>query len=192
MGGIGHNRGPRCSFWGNVELHRHPGGGFQGAELSSEPGTCGTTRFWHGCMGRWNAPKRGAQCPCPGRGSVVPWREQGALGGMLHRVGPLLPSHSISAKRWLCHPESCSCHLCCGAGCSVCPCLGGGRAGYGPRHTGEGGGGAGDMLFMLSHPLEEACGGRSKASSRIAVVMVNFCPGAGKLRHFPKISQALC
>lgn len=45
---------------------------------------------------------------------------------------------------------------------------------------------------MLSHPLEEARGGRSEASSRIRVVMVNFHPGTGKLQCFPKTSQALC
>lgn len=45
---------------------------------------------------------------------------------------------------------------------------------------------------MLSHPLAEAHGGRSEASSHICVVMVNSHPGTGKLWRFPKISQALC
>lgn len=45
---------------------------------------------------------------------------------------------------------------------------------------------------MLSQPLEEARGGRSEASSRIRVVMVNFHPGTGKPRRFPKTSQAPC
>lgn len=45
---------------------------------------------------------------------------------------------------------------------------------------------------MLSHPLEEARGGRSEASSCIRVVMVNFHPGTGKPWRFPKTLQALC
>lgn len=49
-----------------------------------------------------------------------------------------------------------------------------------------------EMLFVLSHPLEEARGGRSEASSRIRVVMVNFHPGTGKSWRFPKIPQAPC
>jgi len=113
------------------------------------------------------------------------------------RLRALLPSRSISAQRWLCRPESCSGRPRRGGergrgGCSVCPCCGGCGAGSGLRHTGEGGDGAEEMLFVLSHPLEEARGGRSEASSRIRVVMVNFHPGTGKPRRFPKISRALC
>lgn len=103
----------------------------------------------------------------------------------------LLASRGISAKRWLCHPKSRSSRPRRGGerrggGCSACPRFGGCGAGSGLRHTGEGSDGAEEMLFVSSRPSEEARGGRSEASSRIRVVMVNFHPGIGKPRHFPQ------
>lgn len=53
-------------------------------------------------------------------------------------------------------------------------------------------GGVEEMLLVLSHSLEEARGGRSEASSRIRVVMVNFHPCTGKPRCFLQTLQALC
>lgn len=109
----------------------------------------------------------------------------------------LLASRSISAKRWLCHPKSRSSRPrrggeMRGGGYSACPRFGGCGAGSGLRHTGEGSNGAEEMLFVSSRPSEEARGGRSEASSRIRVVMVNLHPGIGKRRHFPKTSWAPC
>lgn len=79
-----------------------------------------------------------------------------------------------------------------GGGCLACLCFGRCRAGSSPHHTGQGSDGVEEMPFVLSHPLAEAHGGRSEASSHICVVMVNFHPGTGKPWRFPKISQALC
>lgn len=56
----------------------------------------------------------------------------------------------------------------------------------------SGSGSVEDVLFVLSRSLEEARGGRSEASSRIRVVMVNFHPCTGKPRCFLQTLRALC
>lgn len=67
----------------------HPGGGFWGVGFSSEPGICGAARFGTGrCVGRWDAPEKGARCSCMDLASAVPWREQGLRGARCRWLSP--------------------------------------------------------------------------------------------------------
>lgn len=87
-------RVPRCSFWGSVELCGHPRDRFRGAVLSLEPGISVSVRSGMGVREGGMLRRKGHGAPCTDLASAVPWREQGLLGGTLHRAEPPSPKFS--------------------------------------------------------------------------------------------------
>lgn len=118
----------------------------------------------------------------------------GCAGVWAGAQGPHPAPASAASFPWPCHPKS----------CSSCPPQAVGEAAWHAHVLGDAGQGPAFIITLgkavmvwrrcccVEPPLSRGPWSRSRASSHICVVMVNFHPGTGKPWHSPKISQALC